>query len=63
MEARPPGTTLFANGQAYPATPALAQRLCAERDLHFDAVPSAPRRLLLALVNEGHFVVHKPRRR
>ena len=57
------GTTLFANGQAYAATPALAQRLCAEQALSFEQ-PSAPDiALLLALVNDGHFVLRKPRRK
>jgi 50S ribosomal protein L16 3-hydroxylase len=58
------GTLLFANGQAYPATPALAQRLCADRSLQFDHPPSAAdAALLLALVNDGHFVVRRSRRR
>jgi 50S ribosomal protein L16 3-hydroxylase len=57
------GAQLFANGQAWPATTALAQRLCAERELEFDPLPDEQAlALLLALVNDGHLVLHKGRR-
>ncbi|MEI7037027.1 cupin domain-containing protein [Fulvimonas yonginensis] len=56
------GATVFANGQAYPAPPALARRLCAERTLTLGAPPAGTElALLLALVNDGHLAV--PRRR
>ncbi|MDO1527341.1 cupin domain-containing protein [Fulvimonas sp. R45] len=56
--------TLFANGQAWPAPPALAQRLCAQRGFTPD-LPLAQDELalLLALVNEGHLLPHRPRHR
>jgi 50S ribosomal protein L16 3-hydroxylase len=55
---------LYASGQAYPASPALAQRLCGERELMPDRKPSAAdRQLLLALVNDGHLLLRKSRRR
>jgi 50S ribosomal protein L16 3-hydroxylase len=58
------GCTLFANGQAWPAPVALARQLCAQRELVADAEPStAAGALLLALVNEGHLVLRKARRR
>ncbi|MBN8921680.1 MAG: transcription factor [Rhodanobacter sp. 68-29] len=58
------GSTLFANGQAWPAPAALARQLCAQRDMVVDAEPSkAAGALLLALVNEGHLVLRKARRR
>jgi 50S ribosomal protein L16 3-hydroxylase len=58
------GATLFANGHAWPVAPALAQQLCAQRALA-PALPlaDADLALLLALVNDGHLVPHKPRRR
>ena len=58
------GATLFANGQAWPSTPALARQLCAQR-IHVPSLPlpAADLALLLALVNEGLLVPHKPRRR
>ncbi len=81
--------TLYANGQAYPATAALAQQLCAERaptltgklagnragglrqgssrqdNLLQDNLlqNNVEQALLLALVNDGHLLLHKPRRR
>ena len=56
--------TLFANGQAYPAPAELAERLCAERTLDAGRKPSAAERaLLLTLVNDGHLVIQKGRRR
>ena len=59
------GCVLYASGQAYPASPALAQALCAERELTPDRkLPAADRALLLALVNDGHLLLRKsPRRR
>jgi 50S ribosomal protein L16 3-hydroxylase len=56
--------TLYANGEAYPATPALAQALCAQRVLPLDNSPDdVDRALLLALVNDGHLRLHQPRSR
>jgi 50S ribosomal protein L16 3-hydroxylase len=58
------GCTLYANGQAWPAPPALAKQLCAQREIVPDAAPSAAAlALLLALVNDGHLVLRKTRRR
>ena len=58
------GAVLFANGQAWPAGVELAQRLCAQRELVFDDVPDdSALVLLLGLVNDGHLVPHKARRR
>jgi 50S ribosomal protein L16 3-hydroxylase len=58
------GCTLFASGHAYPATPALAQRLCEQRALSLAGKPDAAERaLLLALVNDGHLLPRKSRRR
>jgi 50S ribosomal protein L16 3-hydroxylase len=57
------GATLFANGQPHPAPAALAQRVCGEHTLAFEAMPHEDAlSLLLALVNDGHLVLHKPRR-
>ncbi|THD07231.1 cupin domain-containing protein [Rhodanobacter lindaniclasticus] len=58
------GCVLYVCGQAYGASPELAQRLCAERELAFDRTPSAAdRELLLALVNDGHLLLRPARRR
>lgn len=58
------GAVLFANGQAWPAPTELAQRLCAARELAFEAMPGQDAlAVLLALVNDGHLVLHKARRR
>lgn len=58
------GALLFANGHVYAASPALAQRLCAERSLKIETpLPAFDAAVLLALVNDGHLVVRKPRRR
>jgi 50S ribosomal protein L16 3-hydroxylase len=58
------GCVLYVCGQAYGASPELAQRLCAERELTFDRTPSAAdRELLLALVNDGHLLIRPARRR
>jgi 50S ribosomal protein L16 3-hydroxylase len=58
------GATLFVNGHAYPATADSALRICSERELapgkHLSADEAG---LLLALVNDGHLVVRKGRRR
>lgn len=56
--------TLYASGHAYPATPALAQQLCEQRVLSLAGKPStAERALLLALINDGHLLPRKSRRR
>jgi 50S ribosomal protein L16 3-hydroxylase len=58
------GAVLFANGQAWPTRTELAQRLCAQRELHFDDAPDEETLgLLLGLLNDGHYVVRKARRR
>ncbi|MGB3461101.1 MAG: cupin domain-containing protein [Rhodanobacter lindaniclasticus] len=58
------GCVLYVCGQAYGASPELAQRLCAEHELAFDRTPSAAdRELLLALVNDGHLLLRPARRR
>lgn len=56
--------TLFANGHAYAATPALAEQLCAQREFQPAArIGKAEIALLLALVNDGHLLPRKSRRR
>ncbi len=56
--------TLYVSGHAYPATTALAQQLCEQREFVVIHKPNAVERtLLLALVNDGHLLVRKPRRR
>jgi 50S ribosomal protein L16 3-hydroxylase len=56
------GCTLYANGEAYPATAALAQALCAQRVLPLDTtLDDAARALLLALLNDGHLHLHRDR--
>lgn len=58
------GATLFVNGHPYPTSVDVAERLCAERELTPGAkVPDAELALLLTLVNDGHLVARKPRRR
>jgi len=58
------GATLFVNGHAYPTSVDVAERLCAERELTPGAsVPDAELALLLTLVNDGHLVARKLRRR
>jgi 50S ribosomal protein L16 3-hydroxylase len=58
------GGTLYVCGQAYAATPARAQQLCEERELIIEHAPSAvDQALLLALVNDGHLLLRKTRRR
>jgi 50S ribosomal protein L16 3-hydroxylase len=59
-----PGCSLYANGHAYPATASLAERLCAERELDIKGKPGdVELALLLALVNDGHLLLKKSRRR
>jgi 50S ribosomal protein L16 3-hydroxylase len=56
--------TLYVSGHAYPATAALAQQLCEQRALRLAGKADATERaLLLALVNDGHLVPKKSRRR
>ena len=58
------GSTLFVSGHAYPATPALAQQLCEQRAFTMAGKPAAVERsLLLALVNDGHLLPQRSRRR
>jgi 50S ribosomal protein L16 3-hydroxylase len=58
------GATLFVNGHPYPVSADLAERLCATREFEpGKSVPEAELSVLLALVNDGHLIVHKPRRR
>ncbi|MBV8157467.1 MAG: cupin domain-containing protein [Dyella sp.] len=58
------GATLFVNGHAYPATVDLALRICSERELSPGKnLSAAEAGLLLALVNDGHLVLRKGRRR
>ena len=58
------GSTLYASGQAYPATPALAQQLCEQRALMLERkLTAVERALLLALVNDGHLLLRTSRRR
>jgi 50S ribosomal protein L16 3-hydroxylase len=58
------GATLFVNGHAYPTSVDVAERLCAEREFTPGAaVPDAELALLLTLVNDGHLVARKLRRR
>ena len=57
------GCTLYASGQAYPATPVLAQQLCEQRALTVAGKASVvDRALLLALINDGHLSLHRSRR-
>ncbi|MHA6203259.1 JmjC domain-containing protein [Dyella soli] len=58
------GATLFVNGHAYPTSAELAERMCSERELSpGKKLPAAEAALLLSLVNDGHLVVRKSRRR
>jgi 50S ribosomal protein L16 3-hydroxylase len=57
------GATLYACGHSYSATPALAEQLCRQRTLQLTLPANAiEQALLLALVNDGHLLLHKPRR-
>lgn len=56
------GCTLYVSGHAYPASPALAEQLCAQRSLTPPKkLAAADRDLLLALVNDGHLLPQKTR--
>lgn len=58
------GCMLYVCGQAYAAPPALAQQLCEQRELALDHTPHVvDQALLLALVNDGHLLLRKTRRR
>jgi 50S ribosomal protein L16 3-hydroxylase len=58
------GAMLYANGHAWPTSPALARSLCSQRSLlPPDKLTPTEQTLLLALVNDGHLVLHKPRHR
>jgi 50S ribosomal protein L16 3-hydroxylase len=58
------GAQLYVSGNAYPCSAELAQLLCSRRELqaHDLADPQALG-LVLQLFNEGHYLLHKPRRR
>ncbi|MDE3073357.1 MAG: cupin domain-containing protein [Pseudomonadota bacterium] len=58
------GSTMYACGHAYPATPGLARQLCEQHTLSPAAALSpADVALLLGLVNDGHLVLRGGRRR
>lgn len=58
------GSTLYVCGQAYATTPARAQQLCEQRELIIGHASNAvDQALLLALVNDGHLLLRKTRRR
>lgn len=58
------GATLFVNGHAYPTSAELAERVCSERTLEpGKRVPADEAALLVALVNDGHLVARKSKRR
>jgi 50S ribosomal protein L16 3-hydroxylase len=58
------GATLFVNGHAYPTTAELAERLSGSSELvPGKSVADAEMAVLLPLVNDGHLVAHKPRRK
>jgi 50S ribosomal protein L16 3-hydroxylase len=58
------GCVLYVSGHAYPATTTLAQQLCEQRTLSVNGkLDATERALLLALVNDGHLLPRKPRRR
>jgi len=58
------GSTMYACGHAYPATPELARQLCEQRTLSPATAPSpAEVALLLGLINDGHLVLRGGRRR
>ncbi|WP_426702847.1 JmjC domain-containing protein [Rhodanobacter sp. Col0626] len=58
------GCTLYVSGQAYPSTPALAQQLCEQREfIAGSKLNASARALLLALINDGHLIPRKSRRR
>ncbi|MBB6186869.1 cupin domain-containing protein [Rhodanobacter sp. MP7CTX1] len=56
--------TLYVSGHAYPATPSQAQQLCEQRSLDIPRKPGSDELALwLALVNDGHLLLQKSRRR
>ena len=56
--------TLYVSGHAYPATPAQAQQLCEQRSFEIPRKPGSDELALwLALVNDGHLLLQKSRRR
>lgn len=58
------GATLFVNGHVYPTTAELAERLSGSSELvPGKSVADAELAVLLLLVNDGHLVAHKPRRK
>lgn len=58
------GCTLYACGQAYPASADIATQLCEQRTLTpSETLDASAITLLLALVNDGHLLPRKPRRR
>jgi 50S ribosomal protein L16 3-hydroxylase len=58
------GATLYVSGHAYPCSVELAERLCAERQIDFAKAPNKDDRvLLLTLLNDGHLLLNKSRRR
>jgi 50S ribosomal protein L16 3-hydroxylase len=58
------GATLFVNGHAYPTSAEWAAKVCSECELTPGKnLPAAETALLLALVNDGHLIVRKGRRR
>lgn len=58
------GATLFVSGHAYPAPAALAEQLCEQRVVSFAKLPATTElALLLLLVNDGHWLPQKARRR
>jgi 50S ribosomal protein L16 3-hydroxylase len=58
------GCTLYVSGHAYPAIPAQAQQLCEQRSLDIPRKPGSDELALwLALVNDGHLLLQKSRRR
>lgn len=57
------GAQLFVSGNAYAAPTELAKQLCAQRELAVTSdIIKSGRALLMALVNDGHLVLKKPRR-
>lgn len=56
--------TLYVSGQAYPATPGIAQQLCEQRAFEVNGNLSTTEQiLLLELVNDGHLLPRKRRSR
>jgi 50S ribosomal protein L16 3-hydroxylase len=58
------GCTLYVSGHAYPATLSQAQQLCEKRSLDIPRKPASDELALwLALLNDGHLLLQKSRRR